>query len=115
MKYLLLTLTFIFSTSGLVNAEDHNSKWFMFLTETVYWSELDSPVSHLMQWGIDTYQNDSDCYEDLKRSALKANKHNILFEGKNRFKIEVLDWGYRAISNNEKVHSELHCTEVKLD
>ena len=117
MKYLLLTLTFIFSISGLVNAEEHNTRWIMFLTTTVYNATgVDEPVGIEQQSGKLTYQNKSECYEDLKIHALYQNKENFNFQDERKLKIEVIDdVVIKAVSNDGQVLSQYHCIEVTLD
>ena len=116
MKYLLLTLTFIFSISGLVHAEEHNTRRIMFLTTTVYNATgVDEPFGIVQQSGL-TYQNKSECYENLKIHALYQNKENSNFQDERKLKIEVIDdVVIKAVSNDGQVLSQYHCIEVTLD
>ena len=118
MKYLLLTVTFIFLMSGSVKAEDRNTRWIMFLTTAFY--GVDEPFGVIQQSGSEyenqTYQNKSDCYQGLKRNALFQNKGNPNFHGERRLKIEVInDVEIRAVSNDGQMLMQYHCIMVIID
>ena len=69
MQHLLLTLTIFISTSGLVYAENHNSRWIMLLTVAYYNVGVEESFVTAHQWEKRTYQNSAACYEDLKTDA----------------------------------------------
>jgi hypothetical protein len=113
MKYLVLALTLIFSMSGSVNADDHN-KWIMIWTDA--WYGFESPVgeAHHMNHNAASYQNQSECHEVLKKTALDQNKTNPNFQNEGSFIIEVIDdIRFRATAKDGYSMTQIFCIEVK--
>ena len=119
MKYLVLALTLIFSMSGSVNADNHNTRYVLIFSGTVW---IKSPFQIMVQSGGDyenqTYQTEAECYEGLKKVALRNNKTNKLFQGEDRFIIEIVNKTKitaKAMTNPREVLTQIHCLKVTLD
>lgn len=122
MKYLVVALTLIFSMSGSVNAEDHNTRWIMISTETIY--GIDEPRTYVTQtssnyktenFKVVSFKTESECYVDLKTEALrqKQTSGNQLIKD---MKIEVIDeLKIRAIADDNFALVQFHCLKITLD
>ena len=122
MKYLVVALTLIFSMSGSVNAEDHNTRWIMIWTETIY--GIDEPRTYVTQtssnykienFKVVSFKTESECYVDLKTEALrqKQTSGNQLIKD---MKIEVIDeLKIRAIADDNFALAQFHCLKITLD
>ena len=137
MKYLVLALTLIFSMSGSVNADDHNTRYVLMLSQTDFKDPpygINTRVMHSIDVGRKYMtKTTSECYEDLKQDALRRNKNSNLFQGKNTFKIEIVDdviisakatilditksvpTDIKDWIINKNYTIELHCLKVTLD
>ena len=122
IKYLVVALTLILSMSGSVNAEDHNTRWIMIWTETIY--DDDEPRTFVVQtssnykienFKVVSFKTESECYVDLKTEALRLKKTsgNQLIKD---MKIEVIDeLKIRAIAHNNIALIQFHCLKITLD
>lgn len=122
MKYLVVALTLIFSMSGSVNAEDHNTRWIMISTETIY--GIDEPRTYVTQtssnyktenFKVVSFKTESECYVDLKTEVLrqKQTSGNQLIKD---MKIEVIDeLKIRAIAIDNFALVQFHCLKITLD
>ena len=127
MKYLVVAFTLIFSISGPVNADDHNTRWVLILSQNDFEDPtygINTRVMHSIDVGRKYMtKTATECYQDLKQDALRRNKNSNLFQGQNRFKIEIVD--DVIISAKAKILDitksvptdiiELHCLKVTLD
>jgi len=119
MKNLVLVLTLIFSMHGLVNAGTHNTTWVLIMSETLLFLSPASISSNVFQ-SIGDYPKgtltETECYEELKKDALRRNKMKGLFQGESKFRIEIVDdLIVSAKARYMNVHYELHCLEITLD
>jgi len=122
MKYLVVALTLILSMSGSVNAEDHNTRWIMIWTETIY--DDDEPRTFVVQtssnykienFKVVSFKTESECYVALKTEALRLKKTsgNQLIKD---MKIEVMDeLKIRAIADDNFALVQFHCLKITLD
>ena len=137
MKYLVLAFTLIFSMSGSVNADDHNTRYVLMFSQTDFEDPpygINTRVHHSIDVGRKSMtKTATECYEDLKQDALRRNKNSNLFKGKNRFKIEIVDdviisakativditksvpTDIKDWIINKRYTIELHCLEITLD
>ena len=137
MKYIIVALTLIFSMSGSVNADDHNTRYVLMLSQTDFEDPpygINTRVMHSIDVGRKYMtKTTTECYEDLKQDALRRNTNSILFQGKNRFKIEIVDDVIisakatilditKSVPSdikdwivNKRYTIELHCLKVTLD
>ena len=118
MKYLVLALTLIFSMSGSVNADDHNTRWVLIISQT---SLVDTFTSVHQSHGF-IFPNRmgaltaSECYENLKKDALWKNETSNTFKGENRFRIEIVDDVIiSAKARLMTIQYEIHCVQITLD
>ena len=137
MKFIIVALTLIFSMSGSVNADDHNTRYVLMLSQTDFEDQpyvINTRVMHSIDVGRKYMtKTTTECYEDLKQDALRRNKNSNLFQGKNRFKIEIVDdviisakatildmtksvpTDIKDWIVNKRYTIELHCLKVTLD
>ena len=119
MKYLVLALTLIFSMSGSVNADDHNTRWVLMFAFTYMLGE-DQKITYqqIIQTSADnknSFQDESECHQGLKWNALRQNKTNDNFNKGDggEFVIEVVDdYRFTAKSNNSYGYTQIHCVKI---
>ena len=119
MKYLVVALTLIFSMSLSVNAADNNTRWILMLSQVALVDTPHGVHTDMFQSNGD-HQNgtltETECYEDLKKDALRRNKMNCLFQGESKFRIEIVDDVIiSAKARHMNIHFELHCLQITLD
>ncbi len=137
IKYIIVVLTLIFSMSGSVNADDHNTRYVLMFSQTDFEDPpygINTRVHHSIDVGRKSMtKTAAECYEDLKQDALRRNKNSNLFQEKNRFKIEIVDdviisakatilditksvpTDIKAWIINKRYTIEFHCLKVTLD
>ena len=119
MKYLVVAFTLIFSMSGSVNAGTHNTTWVLIMSETGFFGSPNNIHSDVFQSIGDHPKGtltETECYEDLKKDALRRNKMNGLFQGESKFRIEIVDDVIiSAKARHMNIHFELHCLRITLD
>ena len=137
MKFIIVALTLIFSMSGSVNADDHNTRYVLMLSQTDFEDPpygINTRVMHSIDVGRKYMtKTATECYKDLKQDALRRNKNSNLFQGKNTFKIEIVDdviisakatilditksvpTDIKDWIINKNYTIELHCLKVTLD
>ena len=128
MKYLVLAFTLTFSMSGSVNADDHNTRWVLLISEQLgpangelEYDRNGDFVQKITQTSDDyknqTYRDESDCHQGLKSLALTKNKTVDGFKGESAFKIEVVDdFRFQAKARRYEIHfSQIHCVQITLD
>ena len=115
-KYLLMVLTPIFSMSESVYAANHKTVWIMVWTSSYYgFDEPFGSANHMDHHAV-SYQNQSECHEVLKNTALGQNKTNPNFQNEDGFSIEVIDdIRYSATAMDGYTMTQIFCIEVKLD
>jgi hypothetical protein len=119
MRYLVVALTLIFSMSLSVNAADNNTRWILMLSQVGLVDTTHGIHTSMFQSNGD-HQNgtltETECYEDLKKDALRRNKNGNLFQGESRFRIEIVDdVKISAKAKYKNIRFELHCEEITLD
>ena len=118
MKYLVLALTLIFSMSGSVNADDHNTRWVLIMTVFFDYGNgtfLQQTTQESDVYINQTYRDESDCHQGLKSFALTKNKTHDHFKGEGAFKIEVVDdFRFEAQSKSYDVFFQIHCVQITL-
>ena len=121
MKYLVAALTLIFSMSGSVNADDHNTRWVLIFASTYMLGE-DQKITfqQITQTSADnkiSFQDESDCHQGLKSNALRQNETNDNFnKGEGEFVIAVVDdYKFTAKSKKSFMYTEIHCVKIILD
>ena len=120
MKYLVLAFTLIFSMSGSVNADDHNTRWVLIMTAFFDYGDgtfLQQTTQQSDVYINQTYRDESDCHQGLKSLALEKNKTVDGFKGGSAFKIEVVDdFRFQAKARRYEIHfSQIHCVQITLD
>ena len=128
MKYLVVVLTLIFSMTGSVNADDHNTRWVLLMSEhlgpadeNLAYDRNGGFVQKITQTSDDyknqTYRDESDCHQGLKSIALEKNTDKQNYKGESAFKIEVVDdFRFQAKARRYEIHfSQIHCVQITLD
>ena len=128
MKYLVVVLTLIFSMTGSVNADDHNTRWVLLMSEQLgpangelEYDRNGDFVQTITQTAFgfknQTYRDESDCHQGLKSRALEKNTDKQNYKGDSAFKIEVVDdFRFQAKSRRYEIHfSQIHCVQITLD
>ena len=125
MKYLVVALTLIFSMSGSVNADDHNTRWVLlriFVDHSINPPYVGvaqpKPSSRFGDVHGGTFETESDCYKALKDLSLAKNKKSIELglSASDLIKIEIIDdIKIRAQYYSKREINSLHCVQITLD
>ena len=115
MRYLSLLLTLLFLISGSVHAEGKNV-WVLLWMDTINWKEDPKTYAHqtFSDYRSQTYQSKVECYEGLKKTALREKKINDNDFIK-RMTIELVDdVRVTASAKSDFLSVQIICVEIEI-